>query len=81
MSIDRLLNTNPLRAHAAGAISEQELASLDRFDEWLQDLLLERPHHPSGESRSEEVVRRLTVAADGRWLAVVASGREMASDG
>lgn len=74
MSIDRLINTNLLRAYAAGAVSEQELASLDRLNEWLQDLLLDRPRHPPRESRSEELVRRLTVAADelrrlGAWLA------------
>ena len=74
MPIESLFNLNLLRAHAAGAFSEEALAPVESLNRIFLQALLATPLHPDGESRSEEVLRRLEVAADelrglGSWLA------------
>lgn len=74
MPIDSFLNTSLLRAWAAGAFDEAELAALDKVGALIQDALMIEPYDPEGEARSEAVLRRLAVVANevrslGSWLA------------
>jgi len=64
MPIDSFLNTSLLRAWAAGAFDEAELAALDKVGALIQDALMVEPYDPEGETRSEEVLRRLAVVAN-----------------
>jgi len=73
MPIDSFLNTSLLRAWAAGAFDEEELAALDKVGALIQDTLMIEPYDPKGETRSEGVLRRLVVVANevrslGSWL-------------